>query len=115
MINDTFVGECSIFMDQLKMGSGTKNGYTMLKETKTIGNLFIESRYTPKDEPDAPVEKPKEEEKAPEKPATIQDTTKPPMPNYPNPQGVATGGFGGQGYNQPTNYPPPQPQYPPQP
>ena len=32
-------------MDSLKVGIGKKNGYTMLKETKHIGVVFIESIY----------------------------------------------------------------------
>ena len=43
--SDDFIGECSIFMDQLKVGIGKKGGFTMLKETKSIGVIYLESIY----------------------------------------------------------------------
>jgi hypothetical protein len=83
-LSDTFIGECTIFMDQLKIGKGVRNGYTILKETKMIGNLFIESIYIDKvDEP--PVE---EEVKPKESSETIRPTKTPAITAVHNPQMV---------------------------
>ena len=60
--SDHFIGECNIFFDSLKVGEGTKDGFTMLKETKSIGVVFIESHYQ------APVPAEPEEE------APVQET-----------------------------------------
>jgi len=43
----------------------------MLKETKSIGVLFIESFYTAGEEEEKPSEEPKEEEAKPEAPAEV--------------------------------------------
>jgi Ca2+-dependent lipid-binding protein len=80
-ISDTFIGECTIFMDQLKIGKGIRNGYTILKEIKAIGNLFIESVYVPALE-DAPVEEESKPEKANQ---PIQPTLPPAIAQVHNP------------------------------
>ena len=54
-VSDSFIGECTIFMDQLKIGKGIRNGYTILKDVSAIGNLFIESVYVAPEE-QAPAE-----------------------------------------------------------
>ena len=61
--SDDFIGECSIFMDQLKVGIGKREGYTFLKETKSIGVIFIESIYCAPEEEQTVVE-PEEAEPA---------------------------------------------------
>ena len=57
--SDDFVGECNIFIDSLKVGKGKKDGFTVLKETSSIGVVFITSTYTaPEQEEEAPEETP---------------------------------------------------------
>ena len=60
--SDDFIGECNVFMDSLKVGTGVRDGFTMLKETDSIGVVFLKTDYTP---PEAP-EEPPAEEPAPE-------------------------------------------------
>ena len=85
LMSDDFIGEATIFMDQLKMGTGTRNGYSILKDTITIGNLFIESIYTGGEAEEAPVEEKKEEEAPAEETPPVQNTAQPAIPQYPNP------------------------------
>ena len=82
--SDSFIGECTIFMDQLKVGKGIRNGYTVLKDIKTIGNLFIESVYTGGEEMPA-----EEEEKPAEDNSAIQPTQQPGMMNISQAQGYS--------------------------
>lgn len=72
--SDTFIGECTIFIDQLKIGKGVKNGYTLLKDITRIGNLFIESIFIDK------IREEKEEVEEEKKPEANKETIKPTKP-----------------------------------
>ena len=61
-------------MDQLKVGGGVKDGFTMLKETDSIGVVYIKSIYR------GPEDEPAEEEPAEEAPEEIVATPEPAMP-----------------------------------
>ena len=64
MFSDDYIGECIIFMDQLKIGTGCRNGYGILKETRAIGTIFIESFYTAEEKEPVAQEEEKTEEKS---------------------------------------------------
>ena len=57
--SDDFIGECTIFLDQVKVGSGhqKKKGFTMLNGTDSIGLVTLCSIWTGVEEFETPPEK----------------------------------------------------------
>ena len=45
MVTDDCLAECSVTVDELKVGEGAESEHTLLYETKTVGTLTLKSIY----------------------------------------------------------------------
>ena len=60
MMSDDCLAECSVTVDELKVGGGApESEHTLLWETKKVGTIIVKSNYVG----------PKKEEPAPQEPA----------------------------------------------
>jgi len=45
-VEDLYIGGCSLTVDQLKVGMGIRDEFTLLKDFSVVGMILIQSNFT---------------------------------------------------------------------
>ena len=51
-LEDVYLGSCKLTYDQLKIGTGIKERFSLLRDNQVVGSILLARKYMPDEEPD---------------------------------------------------------------